>query len=108
MYRNSGPVEMRPVGETEFVNGMAAVCASGYCGKTKVAAGIVGHDELKLGSRVDPVLAALQHAGGERVRGIRYGTASDAGTSLVHPNNPVPRGLLCDQTFLDGFTGLRR
>src|SRR4029453_9415632 len=24
MYRDSGPVEMRPVGETEFVNGMAA------------------------------------------------------------------------------------
>src|SRR5207342_3341491 len=32
MYRNSGPVEMRPVGEMEFVNGMAAICASGYCG----------------------------------------------------------------------------
>src|SRR3954462_5258889 len=71
MYRNSGPVEMRPVGETEFVNGMAAVCASGYCGKTKVAAGIVGHAELKLGSRVEPVLAALQHAGGERFRRLR-------------------------------------
>jgi len=32
MYRDSGPVEMRSVGETEFVNGMAAICASGYCG----------------------------------------------------------------------------
>ena len=42
MYRDSGPIEMRPVGETEFVNGMAAICASGYCGKTRVAAGIVG------------------------------------------------------------------
>ena len=59
MYRNSGPVEMRPVGETEFVNGMAAICASGYCGKTKVAAGIVGYADLRLGSRVEPVLAAL-------------------------------------------------
>src|SRR3989440_8397161 len=73
MYRDSGPIEMRPVGETEFVNGMAAICASGYCGKTKVAAGIVGHAELKLGNRVEPVLAALQHAGGDRFRGIRYG-----------------------------------
>src|ERR1700687_1259534 len=35
MYRDSGPVEMRSVGETEFVNGMAAICANGYyCGKT--------------------------------------------------------------------------
>jgi hypothetical protein len=30
MYRAGGPVEMRPVGETEFVNGVAAMCASGY------------------------------------------------------------------------------
>ena len=50
MYRDSGPVEMRPVGETEFVNGMAAICASGYCGKTKVAAGIVGYADLRLGA----------------------------------------------------------
>ena len=108
MYRNSGPVEMRPVGETEFVNGMAAVCASGYCGKTKVASGIVGHAELKLGSRVEPVLAALQHAGGDRFRGIRYGTAWDADTSLMNPNNPVPRGLLGDKTFREGFAVLGR
>jgi hypothetical protein len=65
MYRDSGPVEMRPVGETEFVNGMAAICASGYCGKTKVAAGIVGYADLTLGSRVEPVLAALLRAGGD-------------------------------------------
>jgi L-fuconolactonase len=65
MYRDSGPTEMRPVGETEFVNGMAAICASGYCGKTKVAAGIVGYADLTLGSRVEPVLAALLRAGGD-------------------------------------------
>ena len=66
----AAPVEtvMRPVGETEFVNGMAAICASGYCGKTKVAAGIVGYADLRLGSRVEPVLAALLRAGGDRFR----------------------------------------
>ena len=108
MYRNSGPVEMRPVGETEFVNGMAAICASGYCDKTKVAAGIVGRAELRLGSRVEPVLAALQHAGGDRFRGVRFGTAWDADTSLMNPNNPVPRGLLGDKTFREGFAVLGR
>jgi L-fuconolactonase len=85
---------MRPVGETEFVNGMAAICASGYCGKTRVAAGIVGYADLRLGSRVEPVLAALQRAGGDRFRGIRNGTAWDADTSLLNPNNRVPPGLL--------------
>jgi hypothetical protein len=36
MYRDSGPVETRPVGETEFANGVAAMCASGNCGKARV------------------------------------------------------------------------
>jgi predicted TIM-barrel fold metal-dependent hydrolase len=108
MYRDSGPIEMRPVGETEFVNGMAAICASGYCGKTKVAAGIVGHADLTLGSRVEPVLAALLRAGGDRFRGIRYGTAWDPDTSLLNPNNPARPGLLGDKTFREGFAVLGR
>jgi predicted TIM-barrel fold metal-dependent hydrolase len=108
MYRDSGPVEMRPVGETEFVNGMAAICASGYCGKTKVAAGIVGYADLRLGSRAEPVLAALQRAGGDRFRGIRNGTAWDADVSLLNPTNRVAAGLLGDKTFREGFAVLGR
>ncbi|HMA72615.1 MAG TPA: amidohydrolase family protein, partial [Xanthobacteraceae bacterium] len=108
MYRDSGPVEMRPVGETEFVNGMAAICASGYCGKTRVAAGIVGYADLKLGNRVEPVLAALMRAGGDRFRGIRNGAAWDADTSLLNPANPAPPGLLGDKTFREGFAVLGR
>src|SRR5438874_13397580 len=41
MYRATGPEELRPVGETEFVNGVAAMSASGIYGRTKVCAGIV-------------------------------------------------------------------
>lgn len=108
MHRDSGPAEMRPVGETEFVNGMAAICASGYCGKTRVAAGIVGFADLRLGSRVEPVLAALSRAGGDRFRGVRYGTAWDADSSLLNPANPAPRGLLNDATFRQGFAVLGR
>ena len=43
MYRASGPVEMRPVGETEFVRGIGAQSDSGLYGPTRVAAGIVGY-----------------------------------------------------------------
>ena len=32
MYRADGPVEMRPVGEVEFVQGLAAASASGLYG----------------------------------------------------------------------------
>jgi len=58
MYRAQGPVEMRPVGQTEFVAGMAAMSDSGLYGKTRVAAGIVGFADLTLGDRVEPVLEA--------------------------------------------------
>jgi L-fuconolactonase len=54
MYRPDGPVEMRPVGEVEFVQGLA------------------GHANLNLGDRVEPVLAALQAASPNRFRGIRH------------------------------------
>ena len=59
MLRASGPVELRHVGETEFANGAAAMSASGSYGKTRHCAGIVGHADLTLGSRVEPVLEAI-------------------------------------------------
>src|SRR5215475_7950778 len=58
MYRAHGPAEMRPVGETEFVAGIAAMGASGLYGATRVAAGIVGVPDLNLGDGVEAVLPA--------------------------------------------------
>ena len=59
MYRADGPEEMRPVGEVEFVQGLAAASASGLYGPCRAAAAIVGHANLNLGERVEPVLQAL-------------------------------------------------
>src|SRR6202158_4656238 len=108
MYRDRGPEEMRPVGEVEFANGVAAMCSSGVFGKTRVAAGIVGHADMMLGSRVEPVLSALMRAGGERFRGIRHGVSWDADPSIVSPASPVRPGLLADKTFRAGFAVLPR
>jgi L-fuconolactonase len=108
MYREQGPEEMRPVGETEFANGVAAMCASGAFGKTRACSGIVGHADLTLGSRVEPVLSALMRAGGERFRGIRHGVSWDADPAIVSPASPVKRGLLVDKTFREGFAVLSR
>ena len=108
MYRETGPVEMRPVGETEFVNGVAATSASGIYGKTKVCAGIVGHADLSLGDGVEPVLAALVRAGGDRFRGIRHITAWDADASVRNPAYSPPPGLLADNSFREGFVVLGR
>ena len=41
MYRAEGPPEFRFVGETEFVQGVAAMSASGAYGDTRVASAIV-------------------------------------------------------------------
>jgi L-fuconolactonase len=71
MYRASGPEEFKPVGETEFINGIAAQSASGLYGPTKVCAGIVGTVDLLLGNRVEPVLESHLAAGGDRFRGVR-------------------------------------
>jgi predicted TIM-barrel fold metal-dependent hydrolase len=108
MMRDSGPLEMRPVGEVEFINGVAAVCASGYCGRTRVCSGIVGHADLTLGARVEPVLNALARAGGDRFRGIRHITAWDADTALNLPAWPGPPKLLADKSFREGFAVLTR
>jgi predicted TIM-barrel fold metal-dependent hydrolase len=72
MYRADGPAEMKPVGEVEFVQGLAAASASGLYGPGRAAAAIVGHADMKLGDRVAPVLEALQAASPNRFRGIRH------------------------------------
>src|SRR5438094_8492272 len=65
MYRDRGPEEMRPVGGVEFADGVAAMCGSGVCGKTRAAAGIVGHAVLMLGSRVEPICDAVVGTSGD-------------------------------------------
>jgi len=77
MYRADGPEEMRPVGEVEFVQGLAAASASGLYGPGRAAAAIVGHANLLLGDRVAPVLEALQAASPNRFRGIRHSVTWD-------------------------------
>ena len=78
MYRNGGPEEFRPVGETEFVAGVAAMSDSGAYGTTRVGAGIVGFADLTLGDRVGPVLEAHIRAAGGRFRGVRHSGNWDA------------------------------
>jgi predicted TIM-barrel fold metal-dependent hydrolase len=108
MMRAAGRVEMQPVGETEFVNGVAAMSASGIYGKTRHCAGIVGHADLTLGSRVERVLTAHIRAGGDRFRGIRHITAWDTDPSIRNPAYSPPPGLLGENSFREGFAVLGR
>ncbi len=83
MYRPDGPEALRPVGEVEFVQGLAAASASGLYGPARAAAGIVGRADLKLGDRVQAVLEALQAASPNRFRGIRHSVGWDPHPALV-------------------------
>jgi predicted TIM-barrel fold metal-dependent hydrolase len=106
MYRADGPPELRPVGETEFVNGIAAMSASGQYGKTRVAAGIVGLADLNLGGAVRPVLEAHIAAGGGRFRGIRHAVAWDSSDEIRNSHTRPFEGMLLDATFRAGFAEL--
>jgi L-fuconolactonase len=108
MHRKDGPEEMKPVGETEFVNGVAAMTASGIYGKIRACAGIVGNADLTLGSRVEPALEAHARAGGGRFRGIRHIVAWDADPQVRNPAFSSPRGVLADAKFREGFKVLTR
>ena len=104
MYRVDGPEEMRPVGEVEFVQGMAAAGATGLYGPAHAAASIVGHANLNLGDGAAPVLEALQTASPNRFRGIRHGLTWDPDPRI--PNGTYDRqGQLAEDGFRAGARG---
>src|SRR6478735_2348405 len=92
-YKADGPVELRVVGETQFVNGVAAMSASGMYGETRACAGIVSRADLLLGDAVAPVLEAHIQAGGGRFRGIRNSASFDDDKAVLGPLNRVEKGL---------------
>jgi L-fuconolactonase len=96
MWRPKGtcPDHMRPIGETEYVNGIAAMSASGRYGETRVAAGIVSHADLMLGEAVEEVLAAHDYAGGGRFRGIRYSVSHDDAPEIHNSHTGAPKDAL--------------
>jgi predicted TIM-barrel fold metal-dependent hydrolase len=106
MYRAKGPEALRPVGEVEFVNGTAAMSASGGYGPAAICAGIVGHVDLLQGDGARKVLEAEIAAGGGRFRGIRHSTAWDADAEVAGFYATRPKGLLLDATFRKGFAAL--
>jgi predicted TIM-barrel fold metal-dependent hydrolase len=106
MYRASGPVEMRPVGQTEFVAGIGAMSDSGGYGRTRVAAGIVGFADLTLGDRVEPVLEANIRAGGGRFRGVRHSAAWDASDVIGNSRTATGPHLMKQADFRAGLTRL--
>jgi predicted TIM-barrel fold metal-dependent hydrolase len=106
MYRADGPEELQSLGETEFVNGVAAMSASGKYGATRCIAGIVGFVDLRLGSRAKGLLERHIAVSDNRLRGIRNGSTWSDDPTLKTFTAGGPQGLLLDKTFREGFAAL--
>jgi L-fuconolactonase len=105
MYRQDGPQSMKPIGETEFFDSVAAQSAADPNNPTRVAAAIVGHADLSLGEAVAAVLEAHVAASPSRFRGIRHSTTWGESEAI---RSDAPPGLLADTTFRRGFACLKR
>jgi predicted TIM-barrel fold metal-dependent hydrolase len=106
LYRADGPVEMRSLGETEFINGVAAMSASGVYGPCRVAAGFVSFVDLRLGERARPVLQAHIAAAGGRLRSVRNSSAWDPYPVFGKQIDPTRLTLLRDPDFRRGVAQL--
>lgn len=105
-YRAGADDAMKPVGEVEFVNGVAAQGASGLYGAYRPCAAIIGHADLTLADRAKPVLEALVAAGNGRFKGIRHAAAWDADPEVLGPPFHAPAGLYHTDAFRAGFRHL--
>ena len=99
-YRADGPEPMRSVGETVWVESLAAAAADGS------ASGIVGFADLTLGAAVADVLAAHIEGGAGRFRGIRHVNAFDADDRIRASHTNPPPGLLGRADFRAGYAEL--
>lgn len=108
MYRAGADPDFAPLGETEFVNGIAAMSASGRYGPARVSAGIVGFADFRLGARVDAVLEGHLRAAGERFRGIRSRSVWNADPTIKGSTQDFPPHLLLDAQFREGYARLAR
>src|SRR5713101_1867309 len=106
MYRADGPPEMKPVGETEFAGGVAAMSASGIYGPTRACAAIVSYVDMTLGARARAVLEAHVAAGNGRFRGIRHAGGWDASPDVRNSHTSPPQGLYGQANYREGVAQL--
>lgn len=107
-WRADGPPELRVTGETEFVNGVAAMSASGLYGEVRACAGIVGRADFTLGDRAAAQLEAHVAAGGGRFRGVRQSASHDDDPGVLGPLARTTAGLYASDAFRSGFGHLGR
>ncbi|KAA0970150.1 amidohydrolase family protein [Aureimonas fodinaquatilis] len=101
MYRADGPKELESLGETEFLNGMAAMARSRAYSPANISAGLVAFANLSLGDAVGEILD--MHCAYRRVRGIRNLTFYHEDAALGFPDLEIEPGVLGSDAFRAGF-----
>ena len=104
-YRAGVEDGMKVLGETEYVNGVAAQSASGLYGNLRLCDAIIGHVDLTLGDSARAILEA-QMTITPRFKGIRHQGAWNADPDVLGPPFHAPEGLYSDPAFRKGFAHL--
>ncbi|MBF67438.1 MAG: amidohydrolase [Gammaproteobacteria bacterium] len=103
-YREVGPAHLRPVGETEFVQRLAAASSEGRADQAQIA-GIVGAADLS-NPDLDEILDAHEDAGQGLFRGIRHSGARDPYPEVLRIPGRAPAGLYQSDAFRVGVARL--
>jgi L-fuconolactonase len=106
--RADGPEGLRPLGEIEFANGVAAMSASGAYGDLRACAAIAGYADLRRGEEVGWLLDRALAAAPERFRSVRQiimEHPSDAPFRYFFTGRP-PSGTYQHPKFREGFRQL--
>ena len=103
-FRPDGPEEMKCVGQTEWVAGLAAEAEQAPAGTARVRA-IVGFADLTLGSKVRPVLEAQAELT-PLFRGIRQIVAWDESDTVPSMPDFSSGDAYADPRFREGFAEL--
>ena len=99
-YWTDGPAHLAPVGETEFVAGVARRDPRQLIG------GIVAHADLRDGERLDEVLDAHVEAGHGLFRGIRHAGSHALEPEVLTIPGRAEAGLYADPAFRRGVARL--
>eukprot|EP01062_Namystynia_karyoxenos_P048962 TRINITY_DN37402_c0_g1_i3.p1 TRINITY_DN37402_c0_g1~~TRINITY_DN37402_c0_g1_i3.p1 ORF type:complete len:364 (+),score=69.87 TRINITY_DN37402_c0_g1_i3:66-1157(+) len=93
--RSGGPEELRVVGETEVIQGVAAMAESGLYGACRCCAGIVATVDMALGEGVRPVLTEHMKVA-RNFRGVRYMGGKAEAIDFADPQFVAAAGVVAE------------
>lgn len=102
-----GPEVLRPIGEIEFANGVGALGASGFFGRERICAAVVGYADFRLGDAIAQLFDRALQIAPDRFRGLRQ-VMIEHHTEAPYryiPHRP-PRGLMKTPDFDAAFRHL--